>query len=96
MNITIEETLTGIANQLRIDSIAAPTCGQAAAIPRRCSAGDLVAALFFGHMRAMIRRTRGTPTTIDLFWSKGHAAPLLYAAWAELGTLSARTPEHLA
>src|SRR5712671_2781108 len=84
MNITIEETLTGIANQLRIDSIAATTAAGSGHPTSCCSAADLVAALFFGHMRYDPKNPHYYNN--DRFvLSKGHAAPLLYAAWAETG-----------
>src|SRR5713226_4269386 len=84
MNITIEETLTGIANQLRIDSIAATTAAGSGHPTSCCSAADLVAALFFGHMRFDPKNPRFANNDRFIL-SKGHAAPLLYAAWAELG-----------
>src|ERR1700722_16421886 len=84
MNITIEETLTGIANQLRIDSIAA-TAAAGSGPPTSCrSAADLVAALFFGHMRYDPKNPRYANNDRFIL-SKGHAAPLFYSAWAEVG-----------
>src|SRR5712675_416680 len=84
MNTTIEETLTGIANQLRIDSIAATTAAGSGHPTSCCSAADLVAALFFGHMRYDPKNPRYANNDRFIL-SKGHAAPLLYAAWAEAG-----------
>src|SRR5713226_9643689 len=84
MNITIEETLTGIANQLRIDSIAATTAAGSGHPTSCCSAADLVAALFFGHMRYDAKNPH-FHNNDRFILSKGHAAPLLYAAWAETG-----------
>src|SRR6267154_4302980 len=86
MNITIEETLTGIANQLRIDSIAATTAAGSGHPTSCCSAADLVAALFFGHMRYDPKNPRYANNDRFIL-SKGHAAPVLYAAWAENGFL---------
>ena len=43
--------LKGIANQLRIHSIAATTAAGSGHPTSCCSAADLVSALFFGHMR---------------------------------------------
>jgi transketolase len=48
------------------------------------SAADLVAALFFGVMRFDPKRP-DHPQSDRFVLSKGHAAPLLYAAWAEAG-----------
>jgi transketolase len=88
MNDISVETLTGIAHQLRIHSIAATTAA-GSGHPTSClSAADLVAALFFGHMRYDPRNPHYHNN--DRFvLSKGHAAPLLYAAWAEAGLVPA-------
>src|SRR5690606_20052521 len=48
------------------------------------SAADLVAALFFSEMRYDPADPRH-PLADRFVLSKGHAAPLLYAAWAEAG-----------
>ena len=84
MNTTIEAALSGIANQLRIDSIAATTAAGSGHPSSCCSAADLVAALFFGHMRYDPKNPRYANNDRFIL-SKGHAAPLLYAAWAEVG-----------
>src|SRR6266853_3344497 len=89
MNITIEETLTGIANQLRIHSINATTAAGSGHPSSCCSAADLVAALFFGHMRYDPKNPRHANNDRFIL-SKGHAAPLLYAAWAENGFVPAK------
>src|SRR5579884_174035 len=84
MNTSIEEALSGIANQLRIDSISATTAAGSGHPTSCCSAADLVAALFFGHMRFDPKNPK-YPNNDRFILSKGHAAPLLYAVWAELG-----------
>ena len=84
MNTTIEETLSGIANQLRIDSISATTAAGSGHPSSCCSAADIVSALFFGHMRFDPKNPRFANND-RLVLSKGHAAPLLYSVWAELG-----------
>src|SRR5579859_6492190 len=78
------ELLKGIANQLRIDSINATTAA-GSGHPTSClSAADVVSALFFGHMKYDPKNPRYYNN--DRFvLSKGHAAPLLYAVWAENG-----------
>jgi transketolase len=87
MNESIE-TLSGIANQLRIHSIAATTAAGSGHPTSCCSAADLVAALFFGHMRYNPKDPHYANN--DRFvLSKGHAAPLLYAVWAETGLFPA-------
>jgi transketolase len=91
MNTTIEDNLSGIANQLRIDSIEATTAAGSGHPTSCCSAADLVAALFFGHMR-FDGKDPHYPNNDRFILSKGHAAPLLYSVWAELGII---TREHL-
>ena len=55
--------------------------------PSTClSAADLVAALFFDVMR-YDPADPGNPACDRFVLSKGHAAPLLYAAWAEAGVM---------
>jgi transketolase len=84
MNDIDFETLKGIANQLRIHSINATTVAGSGHPTSCCSAADLVAALFFGHMRYDPKNPRYYNNDRFIL-SKGHAAPLLYAAWAEAG-----------
>src|ERR1700687_2126034 len=84
MNDIDTENLKGIANQLRIHSIAATTAAGSGHPTSCCSAAALVAALFFGHMRYE-QQTPHYGNNDRFILSKGHAAPLLYAAWAETG-----------
>ncbi|EEF59787.1 transketolase [Pedosphaera parvula] len=84
MNTQIEEQLSGIANQLRIDSIESTTAAGSGHPSTCCSAADIVAALFFGHMRYDPKNPKYANNDRFIL-SKGHAAPLLYAAWAEAG-----------
>jgi transketolase len=78
------ELLKGIANQLRIHSINATTAAGSGHPTSCCSAADLVAALFFGHMKYDPKNPQYYNNDRFIL-SKGHAAPLLYAAWAENG-----------
>jgi transketolase len=76
--------LKNIATRLRIDSLRA-TSESASGHPTTCfSAADLVAAVFFAEMRFDPKRPQH-PLADRFVLSKGHAAPLLYAAWAEAG-----------
>ena len=80
----IVPALQQIATRLRIASVRATSAAGSGHPSSCCSAADLVAALFFGHMRFDPRNPRHDDN--DRFvLSKGHAAPLLYAAWAEAG-----------
>ena len=78
------ELLKGIANQLRIHSIASTTAAGSGHPTSCCSAADVMAALFFGHMRYDPKNPK-YHNNDRFILSKGHAAPLLYAAWAEAG-----------
>ena len=73
-----------VATQLRIDSILSTTEAGNGHPTTCCSAADLVAALFFAEMRFDPADPRH-PGSDRFVLSKGHAAPLLYAAWAEAG-----------
>ncbi len=76
--------LHNIATRLRIDS-ARSTSEAASGHPTSCfSAADLVAALFFAEMRFDPKNPQH-PGSDRFILSKGHAAPVLYAAWAEAG-----------
>jgi transketolase len=69
---------------LRIESIRATTAA-GSGHPTTCqSAADLTAVLFFAEMRFDPRNPQH-PLADRLVLSKGHAAPLLYALWAEAG-----------
>jgi transketolase len=82
------EVLKGVANQLRIHSITSTTAA-GSGHPTSClSAADVVAALFFGHMRYDPKHPQ-FHNSDRFILSKGHAAPLLYAAWAEAGLFPA-------
>ncbi|MBI1737391.1 MAG: transketolase [Candidatus Rokubacteria bacterium] len=80
------QSLEDVATRLRVDSIRATTAAGSGHPSSSASAADLVAALFFDAMRFDVARPRDLAS--DRFvLSKGHAAPVLYAAWAELGVL---------
>jgi transketolase len=75
-----------VATRLRIESVRATSEAGSGHPTTCCSAADIVAALFFGEMRYDPRDPRN-PDNDRFVMSKGHAAPLLYAAWAEAGFL---------
>ncbi len=76
--------LKNIAARLRIASVRATSEAGSGHPSSCCSAADIVAGLFFAHMRFDPRDPQHDDN--DRFvLSKGHAAPLLYAAWAEAG-----------
>jgi transketolase len=88
MNDIDTQKLQGIGNQLRIHSIASTTAAGSGHPTSCCSAADVMAALFFGHMRYDPKNPH-YHNNDRFILSKGHAAPLLYAAWAETGLFPA-------
>jgi len=72
------------ATTLRIESIRATSESGTGHPTSCCSAADVVATLFFSVMRYDPKNPRN-PNNDRFVLSKGHAAPLLYAAWAEAG-----------
>src|SRR5262245_37756515 len=78
--------LHNIATRLRIDSIRA-TSESASGHPTSCmSMAEITAALFFSEMRFDPKDPQN-PGADRFVLSKGHAAPILYAAWAEAGAV---------
>ncbi|HMU53380.1 MAG TPA: transketolase [Nitrospira sp.] len=77
-------TLQNKATKLRIESVRATSEAGSGHPSSCCSAADIVSALFFHVMRYDPKNPKASNS--DRFvLSKGHAAPLLYAAWAEAG-----------
>ena len=76
--------LKNLATELRIDSILSTT-EAGSGHPTSCmSAAEIVATLFFGEMRFDPKDPQN-PDNDRFVLSKGHAAPILYAAWAHAG-----------
>jgi transketolase len=76
--------LHNLATELRIESIRSTT-EAASGHPTSCmSMADIMAALFFAEMRFDPQNPHN-PDADRFVLSKGHAAPILYAAWAEAG-----------
>src|SRR5215203_517815 len=84
MPATSVAALQDVATQLRIDSVAS-TSRAGSGHPTTClSAADVMAVLFFSEMRFDPKNPQD-PDNDRFVLSKGHAAPILYAAWAEAG-----------
>ena len=84
MTSTSVPALHNIATQLRIDSIVSTTAS-GTGHPTTCmSAAEIVATLFFSEMR-FDPKDPHNPYSDRFVLSKGHAAPILYSAWAEVG-----------
>jgi len=79
--------LKNVATRLRIDSVRSTSEAGSGHPSTCCSAAEIVAALFFSEMRYDPRDPHN-PDNDRFVLSKGHAAPILYAAWAEAGILS--------
>jgi transketolase len=76
--------LRNVATQLRIDSIRSTTAAGSGHPTSCCSAAEIVATLFFSEMRFDPKNPQHEDS--DRFvMSKGHAAPILYSAWARAG-----------
>ena len=81
---TLVPVLHNVATQLRIDSVLSTTAAGSGHPSTCASAADIVASLFFAEMRFDPQHPQHEQN--DRFvLSKGHAAPLLYAAWAAVG-----------
>ena len=78
---TLIPALRNIATRLRIDSAVSTSEAGSGHPTSCCSAADVVAALFFAEMRFDPSHPHD-PDSDRFVLSKGHAAPLLYAAWA--------------
>ena len=81
---TLIPVLHNVATQLRIDSVLSTTAAGSGHPSTCASAADIVASLFLAEMRFDPQQPQHEHN--DWFvLSKGHAAPLLYAAWAAVG-----------
>ncbi|XP_060737274.1 transketolase-like [Tachysurus vachellii] len=82
---TLQE-LRNLADRLRINSIKSTTAAGSGHPTSCCSAAEIMSVLFFHTMKYKPDDPRNANN--DRFvLSKGHAAPVLYAAWAEAGYL---------
>ncbi|XP_044741172.1 transketolase-like protein 2 isoform X2 [Chrysoperla carnea] len=78
------QLLKDIANILRIDSIKSTQASKSGHPTSCASIAELMSVLFFHTMRYKISAPRDASSDRFIL-SKGHAAPILYAAWAEAG-----------
>jgi transketolase len=76
--------LKNVATRLRIDSVESTSEAGSGHPTSCCSAAEIVASLFFAEMRFEPADPKN-PDSDRFVLSKGHAAPILYAAWAEAG-----------
>ncbi len=85
--VSLVSTLNHYAARLRILSVRSTTEAGSGHPTSCCSAADIVATLFFAVMRFDPKNPK-YPNNDRFVLSKGHAAPLLYAAWAEAGAFN--------
>ncbi|MEU6391579.1 transketolase [Streptomyces sp. NPDC046939] len=84
---TLSETqLHELAQQLRVDAVRAADAAQSGHPTSSMSAADLVAVLFAHHFRYDFTRP-AHPGNDRFILSKGHASPLLYAAYKAAGAI---------
>jgi transketolase len=83
----LEQFLAYKAFKMRIDSVLATTEAGSGHPTSALSAADIVAVLFF-HTMKFDPENPSNPDNDRFILSKGHAAPILYAAWKELGLIS--------
>jgi transketolase len=81
---TLIPLLHNIATRLRIDSVKSTSEAGSGHPTSCCSAAELMAALFFAEMRFDPKDPHNSESDRFIL-SKGHAAPILYSAWAEAG-----------
>lgn len=82
------QLLNDIANKLRIHSIESTNASKSGHPSSCASMAEIMSVLFFHTMRYKVSDPRDASS--DRFvLSKGHSAPILYAAWAEAGLFPA-------
>jgi transketolase len=83
---TWQHTTRQLAAQLRVDSIRMTTAAGSGHPTSSMSAADLMAVLITRHLRVDWSNP-ADPANDHFVLSKGHASPLLYAAWKALGLI---------
>lgn len=76
--------LQALANRLRIHSIEATNASKSGHPTSCASMAEIMSVLFFDVMRYSVKEPKAAGADRFIL-SKGHAAPILYAAWAEAG-----------
>ncbi|XP_016960800.1 transketolase-like protein 2 [Drosophila biarmipes] len=78
------QDLKDLAQKLRIHSINATQASKSGHPTSCASIAEIMSVLFFQQLRLNLKHPRD-PSSDRFILSKGHAAPILYAAWAEAG-----------
>jgi transketolase len=84
--VGVEEILESIANVLRLHSVRSTTKARSGHPTSCLSSAEIIATLFFNVMNFDPQRIDYLDND-DFILSKGHAAPVLYAALAEVGVI---------
>jgi transketolase len=84
---SVREQWHELAQQLRVDSIRCTTAAGSGHPTSSLSAADLMAVLLSGYLRYDFENPRH-PNNDHLIFSKGHAAPLLYAIYKAAGVIA--------
>ncbi|MGW1023800.1 transketolase [Streptomyces sp. NPDC002577] len=87
MTTTKTRELTALAQQLRVDSVRAAAAAGSGHPTSSMSAADLMAVLLARHLRYDFERPEH-PGNDRFILSKGHASPLLYAAYKAAGAIN--------
>nr|AAM29336.1 AT29350p [Drosophila melanogaster] len=80
----VVQNLKDVAQKLRIHSITSTQAAKSGHPTSCASLAEIMTVLFFQQMRLNLKHPRD-PSSDRLVLSKGHAAPILYAVWAEAG-----------
>ncbi|KAH7730201.1 Transketolase-like protein 2 [Aphelenchoides avenae] len=87
MSSDLVALLEDASNRLRVSSIEQTAAAKSGHPTSSCSAAEIVSTLFFAEMRYDVSQPRH-PAADRFVLSKGHACPVLYAAWEEAGLLT--------
>ncbi|XP_077285923.1 transketolase-like protein 2 [Arctopsyche grandis] len=88
------QALRDLANKLRIHSITSTDAAKSGHPTSCASIADIMSVLFYNTMRYNVATPRDASSDRFIL-SKGHAAPILYAAWAEAGNFSVSLLQNL-
>src|SRR5437773_11434897 len=80
---------TELAQQLRVDSIRSTTAAGSGHPTSSMSAADLMSVLMLSYLHYDFDNPKN-PNNDHLIFSKGHASPLLYSIYKEIGRASCR------
>ncbi|XP_060593457.1 transketolase-like protein 2 [Ruditapes philippinarum] len=78
------QSLKDMANKLRIDCIDATQASESGHVTSCSSSAEIMSVLYFNTLRYDLKFPKD-PRSDRFVLSKGHAAPILYAVWAEAG-----------